>query len=297
MTLPPRAYQRIASYLQAREDKLPGGLGDKAETHDFSDKQIDKGLQVEKEHTDDPDKALEIVLDHLTENKNYYDYLEKAETKMKTDEKREALSNRAITRIDKGLHLMDKEAQADDEDLSYLETDIDYHVGKIVSLVLDNGEQALEDYLVDLAPGIEDQATKDYFKQEIHDRVYEMVLEDLEAYERESLYSAGSQLRTSAEYKGRGDPYTPEIVKRQDDWARMKGKETNLENWKHMGGDKVTDYKRGQRIDPVVQLFDYVYGTLDGLFETYQTAPDPADAHVCANVLERVLDVLEPVDQ
>lgn len=58
-------------------DRLSGGLGDKASPADFDREQIAKGLKVEMEHTSDPRIALEIVLDHLTENRKYYDELGK----------------------------------------------------------------------------------------------------------------------------------------------------------------------------------------------------------------------------
>jgi len=62
-----------------REDQIPGGLGDKAKTDDFDIEQVLKGVDVELEHTTDPDIALEIALDHLTEHDDYYTRLEKVE--------------------------------------------------------------------------------------------------------------------------------------------------------------------------------------------------------------------------
>ena len=44
-------------------------------------KQIEMGLKVEMEHTDDKDKAMEITLDHLWEDPSYYTKLKKMETK------------------------------------------------------------------------------------------------------------------------------------------------------------------------------------------------------------------------
>lgn len=44
-------------------------------------KQLDMGLKVEMEHTDDKDKAKEITLDHLWEDPTYYSKLKKIETK------------------------------------------------------------------------------------------------------------------------------------------------------------------------------------------------------------------------
>jgi probable phosphoglycerate mutase len=57
---------------------LPGGIpGGNAEKEgkkpsDFSAKEVDAGRQVEREHTDDPAKATDITLDHLTEIPDYY---------------------------------------------------------------------------------------------------------------------------------------------------------------------------------------------------------------------------------
>ena len=50
--------------------------------------------------------------------------------------------------------------------------------------------------------------------------------------------------KDSAAYKGKDDPYKRDVVERQDDWMRMEDGETNLENWKHLGPGKVTDYPR-----------------------------------------------------
>jgi hypothetical protein len=47
--------------------------------------QLEKGLKVEKEHTRDVSKAKEIVMDHLSEDPNYYVKLKKIE-KQETDE-------------------------------------------------------------------------------------------------------------------------------------------------------------------------------------------------------------------
>jgi hypothetical protein len=47
-------------------------------------KQLNKGIKVEMEHTSNKTKAKEIVMDHLWEDPNYYDKLEKVETKEAT---------------------------------------------------------------------------------------------------------------------------------------------------------------------------------------------------------------------
>jgi len=51
---------------------LIGGKGDYKQPTEFNREQIIKGLKVEKEHTNDPMVAIEIVMDHLTEDPEYY---------------------------------------------------------------------------------------------------------------------------------------------------------------------------------------------------------------------------------
>jgi hypothetical protein len=57
-------------------------LKDLAELHDVSveslEKELQKGLKVEREHTSDPKVARKIAMDHLTETPDYYTRLEKA---------------------------------------------------------------------------------------------------------------------------------------------------------------------------------------------------------------------------
>jgi DNA topoisomerase IB len=62
------------------EDLLPGGLGDKYRIEDFDIDQVTKGIEVEMEHTNDPEIAKDIVRDHLTEDPKYYDKLEVMES-------------------------------------------------------------------------------------------------------------------------------------------------------------------------------------------------------------------------
>jgi hypothetical protein len=67
------------------KDKLPGGLADKDAPSDFDLEQLEKGIKVEMEHTDDPEVSTEIAMDHLKEDQEenpdgeetYYDRLEK----------------------------------------------------------------------------------------------------------------------------------------------------------------------------------------------------------------------------
>ena len=73
------------------ENKLVGGKSDDLSFEDIADKfgvtvsylekQIEKGIKVEMEHTDDEEKATEIATDHLSEFVDYYERLEKMEKK------------------------------------------------------------------------------------------------------------------------------------------------------------------------------------------------------------------------
>lgn len=71
------------------EEKLKGGVSDKKTLEDVAKKhtveleklkqELDKGVEVEMEHTNDKDKAEEIAMDHLFEDPNYYVKLNKIE--------------------------------------------------------------------------------------------------------------------------------------------------------------------------------------------------------------------------
>ena len=75
---------RTAKY----QDKLDGGKSDKKTPSDFSKKDVEKGHRVEFEHTDDPNIAKEIAMDHLEEHVDYYVGLEHMEDCLKEIEER-----------------------------------------------------------------------------------------------------------------------------------------------------------------------------------------------------------------
>lgn len=52
---------------------LKGGKGDKLKPQDVDQDQLKKGISIEMEHTNDPDKAMDVALDHLAEDPFYYD--------------------------------------------------------------------------------------------------------------------------------------------------------------------------------------------------------------------------------
>lgn len=64
-------------------DKMPGGVADNMTPELFDQEQLAIGTMLELEHTDDPELAREIAMDHLAEDPDYY----KDETKNKSLEK------------------------------------------------------------------------------------------------------------------------------------------------------------------------------------------------------------------
>lgn len=71
------------------KDQFPGGLGDDKAPLDFDQEQLKKGVKTELEHTEDLEIALEISIDHLTENPFYYDMLETIEEPSETPTKKQ----------------------------------------------------------------------------------------------------------------------------------------------------------------------------------------------------------------
>lgn len=65
------------------EDVIPGGLGDKVTEKSVDPTQLKMGIEVEMEHTSDPNIAKEIAIDHLVEDPKYYTKLTAMEAKTK----------------------------------------------------------------------------------------------------------------------------------------------------------------------------------------------------------------------
>lgn len=63
-------------YKKAKKDKIPGGLAEGKSSEDFNKEQLDKGINIELEHTNDRKIAEEIAMDHLVEDPKYYNKLE-----------------------------------------------------------------------------------------------------------------------------------------------------------------------------------------------------------------------------
>jgi len=70
-----------------RKDLIPGGKSDEADVQDFDPAQMAMGQAVEMEHTDDPQLAREIAMDHLKEFPDYYTRLKKMEDQAKSGQK------------------------------------------------------------------------------------------------------------------------------------------------------------------------------------------------------------------
>ena len=81
-------FAKIASRVaQGWQDELQGGLADEMDPENFNPEALIKGLVVELEHVNkeahellknNPDsvhKAMEIAMDHLSEDSEYYDKL------------------------------------------------------------------------------------------------------------------------------------------------------------------------------------------------------------------------------
>lgn len=91
------------------DEKLDGGKGDNltieqlAEKHNVSvdtlEIELEKAIEIELEHTDDREVAKEIAMDHLSEQADYYEKLEKVEN---SDEKPNELDSR-FSQIEKSF--------------------------------------------------------------------------------------------------------------------------------------------------------------------------------------------------
>lgn len=72
------------------KDNIPGGRANGKTPSDYNKKNIEKGKNIEFEHTDNPNTAREIAMDHLEEHGTYYDDnigLPNMEDRLKKDKK------------------------------------------------------------------------------------------------------------------------------------------------------------------------------------------------------------------
>ena len=62
--------------LDSFNNTIKGGLADFTNTSQYNPIELERGIKVEMEHTDDPMIATEIAMDHLREDPDYYNKLE-----------------------------------------------------------------------------------------------------------------------------------------------------------------------------------------------------------------------------
>jgi len=84
-------FWKIFEAAEIERDQLKGGEGDKLRPEDVNPKELRKGIQHEMEHTEDPDVAEEIALDHLAEDPLYYTHLDRMEREVKKKKIRKAI--------------------------------------------------------------------------------------------------------------------------------------------------------------------------------------------------------------
>ena len=73
-------FRRLQALIkQPWKDQIHGGLADESHPSEFNLSQLEAGRKVEREHTDDLKKAMEIAMDHLKEDPDYYKKLKKIE--------------------------------------------------------------------------------------------------------------------------------------------------------------------------------------------------------------------------
>lgn len=70
--------EEVAIVLEKKKNIIIGGKGDNLNPEDVDQQQLEIGIAVEMEHTNNKDIAEEIALDHLAEHDNYYTKLIKA---------------------------------------------------------------------------------------------------------------------------------------------------------------------------------------------------------------------------
>lgn len=85
--------EKLAQDREELGDQINGGLGDDKSPLEFEPEQIKLGMKVEMEHTDDPMIALEIALDHLTEDPKYYTVKDDPEASAQANASQEASSD------------------------------------------------------------------------------------------------------------------------------------------------------------------------------------------------------------
>ncbi len=66
-----------------KKSRIKGGIADDRPDSSFNQKELNDGIIIELEHTDDKELSKDIAKDHLEEFPNYYTELKKMEDKLK----------------------------------------------------------------------------------------------------------------------------------------------------------------------------------------------------------------------
>jgi hypothetical protein len=83
-----KKYEKIMEkYFSMLEQETPSktliGKHNDIPDSEFDKNELEKGIKIEMEHTDNPEIAKAIAKDHLSECKKYYTFLESMERKCK----------------------------------------------------------------------------------------------------------------------------------------------------------------------------------------------------------------------
>ena len=108
----------LAKEKEMDGEELIGGLGDNKSPLEFDPDQVVKGMSVEMEHSSDPMVALEIVLDHLSEDNSYYTVKDTPEDSAQFNAASDAENDAVMTDVLLGyepINVGDYESDGDDE--------------------------------------------------------------------------------------------------------------------------------------------------------------------------------------
>jgi hypothetical protein len=76
--LPVNSFSDELTKISTQLKSLPGGKAHNHHLEEYDPEQLQMGYKVEREHTADPKKRLEISVDHLEDNKKYYTILRRS---------------------------------------------------------------------------------------------------------------------------------------------------------------------------------------------------------------------------
>jgi hypothetical protein len=176
------AYSKAGKSMKKKEE-LEGGIADNEDPKNFDPEQLDAGIRVELEHTDDKAKAKEIAMDHLAEDPDYY-------KKLKTIEKKEGTT---IGKIEPKRIRVDKEVDGKME-LDYGKEELDKQDGTgsqpIDEAQAQNSNQiAQQEYEKKLKNNLKDKWIK--LKKAMADDAFMSIEEELAPEDEEGMEGEG----------------------------------------------------------------------------------------------------------